>query len=168
MINSGTGSALIVNSAGSSNTGIQIKGTAPAVDTWGIYSGGSAAFGAGHKLALGNLTKGIWSWMQYVPDSSGAGTIEMPSLMVNCWSSSPDVTTTACDTGLSREAAGVVDVGNGTQGDKSGTLSAATVSANVYKGPATAPTGTCSVVGWAFSQDGHISFCNGTTWVTKI
>jgi hypothetical protein len=72
------------------------------------------------------------------------------------------------DTGLSRETAGVVDVGNGTQGDKSGTLNAGTVSANVYKGPATAPTGACSVVGWVFSQDGHATFCNGTTWITKI
>ena len=64
--------------------------------------------------------------------------------------------------------AGVVGVGNGTAGDKSGTLSAATFSAKLLKGPATAPSGACSVVGWAFSQDGHVTFCNGSTWVTKI
>ena len=38
----------------------------------------------------------------------------------------------------------------------------------VYQGPATAPTGGCSVVGWVFSQDGHASFCNGSTWQLKI
>jgi len=47
-------------------------------------------------------------------------------------------------------------------------VNAGTVSANVYKGPATAPVGACSVVGWVFSQDGHATFCNGTTWITKI
>jgi hypothetical protein len=76
--------------------------------------------------------------------------------------------TTAVDTGLSRDSAGAIDVGNGAAGDKSGTLNAATLAANLYKGPATAPTGACSVVGWVFSQDGHVTFCNGSTWITKI
>lgn len=36
-------------------------------------------------------------------------------------------------------------------------------------GPATAPSGTCSKSGvWVFSQDGHATFCSGTTWVSKI
>jgi hypothetical protein len=35
-------------------------------------------------------------------------------------------------------------------------------------GPATAPSGACSVVGWVFSQDGHGTFCNGSIWATKI
>lgn len=38
----------------------------------------------------------------------------------------------------------------------------------VYQGPPTAPTGGCSTVGWVFSQDGHISFCNGSTWTQKM
>jgi hypothetical protein len=42
------------------------------------------------------------------------------------------------------------------------------VSANLYKGPATAPSGSCTTVGWAFSQDGHATFCNGSSWATKI
>ena len=46
--------------------------------------------------------------------------------------------------------------------------SAGNVSAPLYTGPATAPSGSCSVVGWVFSQDGHATFCNGSTWVTKI
>jgi hypothetical protein len=36
-------------------------------------------------------------------------------------------------------------------------------------GPATAPSGACAVKGaWVFSQDGHGTFCNAGTWVTKI
>ena len=42
------------------------------------------------------------------------------------------------------------------------------VSAAVYQGPATAPSGGCSTVGWAFSQDGHATFCNGSVWVPKL
>lgn len=38
----------------------------------------------------------------------------------------------------------------------------------VYQGPATAPSGACSVVGWVFSQDGHATFCNGSTWIQKL
>ena len=30
--------------------------------------------------------------------------------------------------------------------------------------PSVAPSGACSTVGWAFSGDGHISYCNGTVW----
>jgi hypothetical protein len=67
------------------------------------------------------------------------------------------------DTGLSRISAGVVGVGNGTAGDTSGAINA-----TLYKGPATAPSGSCSAIGWEFTQDGHATFCNGSTWVTKI
>ncbi|MDP9039579.1 MAG: hypothetical protein M3O02_09955 [Acidobacteriota bacterium] len=48
------------------------------------------------------------------------------------------------------------------------TLYSNTTSSTLYQGPATAPTGSCSTVGWAFSQDGHASFCNGTSWAVKI
>jgi hypothetical protein len=92
----------------------------------------------------------------------------VPSLNVLCWSSTASVTVSACDTGLSRTAAGAVSLGDGTAGDSSGSLSVSSVSANLYRGPATAPSGACSAVGWAFSQDGHATFCNGSTWVTKI
>lgn len=43
------------------------------------------------------------------------------------------------------------------------------LSAGSYKGPATAPTGSCPANGvWVFSQDGHATFCASGTWVTKI
>ena len=36
-------------------------------------------------------------------------------------------------------------------------------------GPVAAPSGACAVSGaWVFSQDGHATFCNAGTWVTKI
>lgn len=38
----------------------------------------------------------------------------------------------------------------------------------VITGPSVAPTGSCTTVGWVFSQDGHATFCNGSNWVTKI
>ena len=31
-----------------------------------------------------------------------------------------------------------------------------------------APQGRCSAVGWVLSNDGHISFCNGSSYVTKL
>jgi hypothetical protein len=92
----------------------------------------------------------------------------VPSLNVLCWSSTASVTASACDTGISRTAAGAAALGDGTAGDASGSLSLSSVSASLYRGPATAPSGVCSTVGWAFSQDGHATFCNGSTWVTKI
>ncbi len=72
------------------------------------------------------------------------------------------------DAGLSRLSAGTVALGNGAAGDTSGSLAAASISASLYKGPATAPTGACTAVGWAFSQDGHATFCNGSSWISKI
>ena len=76
---------------------------------------------------------------------------------------SGDAGTTQPDTGFSRTAPGTVWLGNGTNGDKTGLFGAAE-----FTGPATAPSGACSVIGWAFSQDGHATFCNGTSWATKI
>jgi hypothetical protein len=68
------------------------------------------------------------------------------------------------DVGLSRDSAGVVDVGNGGVGDKSGTLKLA----NIF-GPATAPTGTCIVNGnFQFSNDGAISVCLAGNWTTYV
>jgi hypothetical protein len=34
--------------------------------------------------------------------------------------------------------------------------------------PVTAPSGSCTAIGWAFSQDGHATFCDGTTWTRKM
>lgn len=47
-------------------------------------------------------------------------------------------------------------------------ITQALVNGALTDGLATAPSGSCTVVGWAFSNDGHATFCNGTTWTTKI
>jgi hypothetical protein len=41
-------------------------------------------------------------------------------------------------------------------------------SAPAYNGPAVAPTGACTAGQWAFSKDGHASFCAAGTWGIKI
>jgi hypothetical protein len=85
-----------------------------------------------------------------------------------CFDSRPDdpenIRPDTCMT-RSQTNAGEVDFGNGSApGDMSGTIGS-----NAIIGPATAPSGSCSVNGrWVFSQDGHATFCASGTWVTKI
>jgi hypothetical protein len=55
---------------------------------------------------------------------------EIPSLAIYGWGST-STGGAGQDTSLSRDSAGVVDIGNGTQGDKSGTLNAASVNAGL-------------------------------------
>ena len=81
------------------------------------------------------------------------------------------------DTCLQRDSAGAMSLHSGYNGAlgtlslgtaNATTVSATTTASTVYQGPPTAPTGSCTVVGWAFSQDGHISYCNGTAWALKM
>jgi hypothetical protein len=69
------------------------------------------------------------------------------------------------DTAFSRQSAGLIRVGNGNQGDYSASLEYTnlTLHGQLF-GLATAPTGFCTVVGWEFTQDGRVSYCNGATW----
>jgi len=132
-VNSGATSASVnISSASSNGSGITLGGTAANVDSWSILSAGTGALSGGKALLLGDNTTGIFSWKQTVA-SNGSGVIETPSLMVNCWGSSGSVTVSPCDTGISRGAAGVIDFGNGTQGDKSATIS---VAQTIASGPA--------------------------------
>ena len=142
------GLALSISSAGSSGTVVTLGGTGSGVHTWGFASG----LGNGQsQFQIGDFTSGIFS-LASVTASTGAGYSEVPSLNVFCWSSTASVTAAPCDTGLSRTAAGAVALGNGTAGDSSGSLSLSNVSAALYRGPATAPSGACSAIGWAFSR----------------
>jgi hypothetical protein len=72
---------------------------------------------------------------------SQAGNFGLTSAGV--WGWSPSTSTTTLDTGLSRESAGVIDVGNGAQGDKSGTINAANIPR--HTGSFTATEGTNEV-----------------------
>lgn len=157
----------VLSSSQSGGPILEFSGSGANVDTWGLQSAGNASSSGGKAVLLGDFTTGIYAWKS-TASSSGAGANEFPSLNVYCWSSTASVTANACDTGLSRSGPGAVALGNGTAGDSSGSLSLSNLTANLYKGPATAPSGACTTVGWAFTQDGHATYCNGSTWVTKI
>jgi hypothetical protein len=134
---------------------------------WGFHSQGSYA-GSPGNFAIGDFTTGHYVAIAHV-DGSANGFWSLGSAGGSCWSSTGDPTAAGPDTCLWRSGtSGSVSLGNATAGDASGSLSLSSISATLYKGPATAPSGSCSSVGWTFSQDGHATFCNGSTWVTKI
>ena len=163
--------AIDLSSQADSGAFAKFGGTGAGMHTWFAGSTGTAV--SPGSFALLDVTSGYWSWKQTI-GAGGTGSIESPAGVVECWSPNADITVTPCDAALSRHAPGVVRIGNGMLDDASGGLETGTVtagssvSAAVYKGPATAPTGACSTVGWAFSQDGHISYCDGTTWIQKM
>jgi hypothetical protein len=148
---------LTISSTNSAGTVFELQGTASGVHNWGFQSDNF-----GHWEA-GDFTSGFYGFEMQI-GSSGAGFLGIDSSAVMGWMPSYVTPSSATpDTGLSRTAADTVACGNGTQGDASCTFKAA-----LYQGPATAPSGSCTTVGWVFSQDGHATFCNGSTWTTKI
>jgi len=91
------------------NTGLYVEGQFGGVLNAGVYiadqTGASDRYGlyvAGGQNNLG-------------PQTTTVGSLAIPSTGVAAWNS---------DTGLSRDSAGVLDVGNGTAGDTSGTVKA--------------------------------------------
>lgn len=97
----------------------QMDGTALDVDTWISGTAGNSLTPGGKMYVIADLTTGIFSWGQKV-SATGLGTAEMPSLMVNCWSSTASIIANVCDTGFSRVAPNEAALGNGTQGDATG------------------------------------------------
>jgi hypothetical protein len=163
----GGGYPIAMSSSSAWGTYYTIGGSDSLTHKWGFHSQGSSASSPGN-FAIGDFTTGHYVAVGHV-DSSANGYWSLGSSGGACWSSAIDPTTTAPDTCLWRNgASGSVSLGNATVGDSSGSLFLSTASASLYKGPATAPSGSCSAVGWAFSQDGHVTFCNGTTWISKI
>jgi hypothetical protein len=47
-------------------------------------------------------------------------------------------------------------------------LATGKIDSSLYVGPEKRPSGNCDAVGWSFSQDGHITFCDGKNWIPKI
>jgi hypothetical protein len=167
-LNAGTGvgvAPLLLNANATENVQFDITNTSNSTN-WQFFVPGSTGYPTANSAPFCFYTSGPGSVTTCNTDTG----VEIGSPMVYGWGATALAgnTPVAFDTGLSRTAAGTIAVGNGVAGDASGTLDAATVNANLYKGPATAPSGSCTVVGWAFSQDGHATFCNGSTWVTKI
>lgn len=110
---------LLITSSSAVGTDLHLKGTDASVDDWLILSAGSGV--VSHKLFVGDLTTGVYV-LGISSLAGGAASLEVPTLSVYCWAPTNSITTAACDTGLSRDSAGVVDVGNGAQGNSSGTL----------------------------------------------
>jgi hypothetical protein len=111
-------------SASTINTAVFLANTSTGGHQWADLIDGSTAADVGNRLWL-DVTTG------YVPfgmrtTSSTAGSMILASLTPACWSATNTAEVTGCDTGLSRDSAGVVDVGNGTAGNSSGTIKAAT------------------------------------------
>lgn len=146
--------AQVVNGADNAGTFVEIAGTGASVDSWVVASAGTGTHAAGHQFLIGDLSSGVYSWGQTV-SGSGAGQITIPSLMVNCWSNVGSANNGSCDTGESRDSAGVIDFGNGTQGDKSATLQSASLLASGIvdgKAPVTITTGTTGSIGGTYKS----------------
>lgn len=82
-----------------------------------------------------------------------------------------DISFTASNTGSATDGSfSVASTGPASFASSNFTLTAAGLLTAGYaiSGPATAPSGSCTTVGWVFSRDGHATFCNGSNWSTKI
>ena len=158
----GGGVALSMTGSNTNGTVFLLGGTGAGVHNWGFQSDPN-----GHWL-VGDFSTGNYGFEAQIA-SGGAGFLAVNNNTALGWMANSVTTNGATpDTAFTRTAAGAVALGNGAAGDASGSLAAGSLAAAIYKGPATAPTGACSVVGWAFSQDGHASFCNGSSWQLKI
>lgn len=113
------GGTFAQNLFGNPNVALKLDSTAGGGDVWSVLS-----LQTGKKLIFWDFTNSVFAWAMDAASVSGPGHIESPVWMVDCWSPTNDVTTTACDTGLSRGAAATVNIGNGSPGDTSGTLHA--------------------------------------------
>jgi hypothetical protein len=118
--------ALDIHSSSALGTYTCLQGTGTDVDNWCMGSIGNSVITGGKTFLLGDISSGLYA-MAVTSASSGAGFTEINSLAVDCWATSNNITLNSCDTGLSRDAAGVVDVGNGSQGDKSGIIKMARI-----------------------------------------
>lgn len=152
---------------------------------WSLIPSGSAN-GSGYFLFFDN-TEGSTPLALWGGSSSSAGQlIEASSGAVIGFSNTATTGAAGMDIGLSRDNIGVADLGNGTQGNKSGILNLATLnaSATIKTGGytvSTLPAGTagmrsyvtdqttsCPAAGAALTGSGAITcpvFFNGSSWV---
>lgn len=109
-----------MTSANTSNTAVFLENTSAGSHDWADLVQGSIATDVGERLWL-DVTTGNVPWGM-LTTSSTAGMERRASVIVDCWAAGALTASTTCDTGLSRDAAGVVDIGNGTAGNKSGSI----------------------------------------------
>jgi len=109
---------MIITSPNATNTAMDLINTNSAVQHWSNFVPENATLGAAPwcYYSFGILNNSPFCL-------TTTGTI-LGSTMVAGWASGA-IPATGYDTGISRDAAGVIDFGNGTQGSKSATLNAA-------------------------------------------
>ena len=87
-------------------------------------------------FSIGSATNGLYASAAGFLSYTGNGTLpqflvggqvfRVRSDLTHCWASTTNPDAVACDTGISRTAPGVITLGNGSQGDSSATVKAAT------------------------------------------
>lgn len=155
---------IAMNSSNSAGSLILFEGSSTAnVDEWGMGSAGNASISGGKTFLLGDFSTGVYA-LGITAAGDGSGHSEYPSLNVLCWSSLASITSTGCDSGLSRITTDSIALGNGTQGNTSGWLTLGNLSV----------TGTPSstvIIGTGQSDPGCIEMydsTNGTKFYTYI
>ena len=114
--------AATITSTNTAGTFMEVLGTGTNVDTWTFASAGSGTLTGGKTALFGDLTTGSYALGLNV-NSSGVGSAFLTSSMSYCWTSGISITTSACDTNLSRGSNGVIAVGTGALGSVAGSMS---------------------------------------------
>lgn len=135
---------LTITSTNSIGVSVTLSGTGTNVDTWQIVNGGNGVLTGGKSFLIGDGTTGTYGWRLSAP-ASGAGLSEYPSLMVLGWAPTFSVTGNTPDTGFSRTGINAAALGNGTQGDTTGTLQLGTLKATTFS-PTTASSTAVNAV----------------------
>jgi hypothetical protein len=138
VVNATTNTIWKYSSSNTSNTAVFLENTSAGSHNWADLVEGSLATNVGERAWL-DVTTGNVPWGM-LTTSSTAGLERHASLIVDCWAAGALGSSNTCDTGLSRDSAGVVDVGNGTQGNASGTIKAANYGAGALANGMTATT----------------------------
>ncbi len=145
-------------------------GSAPGRISWGItYSNNIPTFQINWENVFGPTSYSDF----YMSDNSTYQSKTSPGYQANCFNpffsfgsstSVFSVAPTACFS-LDQTNTGQIDVGTGALQSKAGSLAMLNMTLGGYLlGATTAPTGSCMVEGWEFTQDGKASYCNGSTW----
>lgn len=113
----------LVTSSNTAGTSFSLGNSSSGGVQWLLFNSGSASPPVG-ELSFDNATTGDIPF-SLISNTGGSGIVKFGSTTVAGFTPVADTTGTALDTGFSRDAAGVVDVGNGTFGDKSGSVKAA-------------------------------------------
>lgn len=144
----------IIATNSNANLLFQPNGTGSVIFPNGTATNPGWAFAAAtqfgfYSASATNIAIGTGSSAHDSHNFTTAGLVRILSGGAFCLSSSATDATTACDTGISRSAAGVMAVGNGTSGDTSGKIKAAALISVGTKFSTNAGCSEASLVGGA-------------------